>query len=152
MTRCLHIALLALTAAFAPASPAQAKTSQVQYVFSGQCNGLLHWVSLLYDRPSNKVSTVILRAKCPYHETQTFRIFREIEIPVNLGGRFSEIIKQSGIDYYIDGNIHSPGSATLRHKGPKTVLTCGALNTDFVGPILKTPICNRFKLKVRTPK
>jgi len=133
---------LALTATFVPR--ARATSDQVQYVFMGQCNGLLHWVSMLYDRPSNSVSTVILRAKCPYHETQSFRIFRNTAIPVNLGGRYSDIIKQSGIDYYIDGIIHSASKATLKHKGPKTVLTCGP--TDIIGPPLKVPVCERFRL------
>ena len=122
---------------------------RVQYVFSGQCNGLLHWVSLLHERRTNAVSTVILRAKCPYHETQTFRIFRDVGIPVNLGGRFSDIVKQSGIDYYIDGNIHSSSRATLRHKGPKTVLTCNKPDPEFIGPPLKAAICQRFKLKAK---
>ena len=109
----------------------------------------MHWVSLLYERPTNKISTVIVRAKCPYHDTQTFRIFRDVAIPVNLGGRFSDIVKQSGIDYFIDGNILSPRKATLKHKGPKTVLTCGKPNTDFVGPLLKAPVCERFTLRVQ---
>jgi hypothetical protein len=137
-------ALCALAIAAMLAPRAQAAADQVQYVFKGECNGLLHWVSMLYDRPSNSVSTVILRAKCPYHETQSFSIFRRIAIPVNLGGRYSEIIKQSGIDHYIDGHILSPGTATLKHKGPKTVLTCGS--TEIIGPPLKVPVCERFKL------
>ena len=137
-------ALCALALSALPAPRARAAADQVQYVFSGECNGLLHWVSVRYDRPRNSVSTVILRAKCPYHETQSYRIFRNLSIPVNLGGRYSDIIKQSGIDYYIDGNILSEETATLKHKGPKTVLACGT--ADIIGPQLKAPVCERFKL------
>ncbi len=146
MTRMVFAAtaLCALVFAAMTAARAQTVSDQVQYVFKGECNGLLHWVSMLHDRPSNSVSTVILRAKCPYHETQSFSIFRQVAIPVNLGGRYSDIIKQSGIDHYIDGYILSPVAATLKHKGPKTVLTCGS--TDIIGPPLKVPVCERFKL------
>ena len=129
---------------------ALARPDQVQYVFSGQCHGLLHWVSLLYDRSDNVVSTVIVRAKCPYDDIQSFRIFRNTDIQVNLGGRFSDIIKQSGIDYFIDGTIVSANHATLKQKGPKTVLTCG--KPDIVGPRLRAEICSQFKLTARTPE
>ena len=140
-------ATLAIATVFALGFSAQTAAAQVQYVFSGECSGLLHWVSVLHDRKSNSISTVIMRAKCPYHETQSFRIFRDIAIPVNLGGRFSDIIKQSGIDYYIDGTIISSSRAVLRHKGPKFVLVCGA--PDTYGLLLKAPMCARFKLTAR---
>ncbi len=119
--------------------------NQTQYTYSGECNGMPHWVSMLYDREHNKISTVIVLAKCPEGGEPTFRIFREIAIPVNAGGMFSDIIKQAGIDYLIDGRIISRKAAELNHRGPPKTLSCAGPET------LTVPMCSRFKLTAAKP-
>jgi len=119
--------------------------NQTQYTFSGECNGMPHWVSMLYDREHNKISNVIMLAKCPEGGEPTFRVFREIAIPVNAGGMFSDIIKQAGIDYLIDGRIVSRKQATLNHRGPPKMLTCAGSES------LTVPMCGRFKLTASQP-
>jgi hypothetical protein len=114
--------------------------NQTQYTYSGDCNGMPHWVSMLYDREHNKISTLIVLAKCPEGGEPTFRIFREIAIPVNAGGMFSDIIKQAGIDYLIDGRIVSRKQALLNHRGPPKTLSCAGPES------LTVPMCSRFKL------
>ena len=114
--------------------------NQTQYTYSGDCNGMPHWVSMLYDREHNKISTVVVLAKCPEGGEPTFRIFREIAIPVNAGGMFSDIIKQAGIDYLIDGRIVSRKQALLNHRGPPKTLSCAGPES------LTVPMCSRFKL------
>jgi len=119
--------------------------NQTQYTFSGDCNGMPHWVSMLYDREHNKISNVIVLAKCPEGGEPTFRIFREIAIPVNAGGMFSDIIKQAGIDYLIDGRVISRKAAELNHRGPPKMLTCAGSES------LTVPMCSRFKLSASQP-
>ena len=114
--------------------------NQTQYTYSGECNGMPHWVSMLYDREHNKISTVVVLAKCPEGGEPTFRVFREIAIPVNAGGMFSDIIKQAGIDYLIDGRIVSRKQAVLNHRGPPKTLSCAGPES------LTVPMCSRFKL------
>jgi hypothetical protein len=119
--------------------------NQTQYTYSGDCNGMPHWVSMLYDREHNKISNVIVLAKCPEGGEPTFRIFREIAIPVNAGGMFGDRIKQAGIDYLIDGRIVSRKQATLNHRGPPKLLTCAGSED------LAVPMCSRFKLSAGKP-
>lgn len=142
----LPVLFAALLFVFAGAGNEFAKAespNQIQYTYSGECNGMPHWVSMLYDREHNKISTVIILAKCPEGGEPTFRIFREIAIPVNAGGMFSDIIKQAGIDYLIDGRIVSRKQAVLNHRGPPKTLSCAGPET------LKVPMCSRFKLTAR---
>ena len=141
----LFAALVFVFVSLGGQSAAAQSPNQTQYTYSGECNGMPHWVSMLYDREHNKISTLIMLAKCPEGGEPTFRIFREIAIPVNAGGMFSEMIKQAGIDYLIDGRIVSRKQAVLNHRGPPKTLSCAGPET------LTVPMCSRFKLTAAKP-
>ena len=136
-----YAACVALAAALAIAAARGADAKPRQYTFSGACNGIPHWVSLLYDRKANAISNIVVRASCPAGEPQAYRIYREGIIPVTMGGNFADVIKRSGIDYVISGRIVSRSKATLRHKGPPKALICPADGG------LKARVCERFTLK-----
>ena len=112
-----------------------------QYKFSGECNGLPHWVSLLYDTEQDHISNLIVRASCPTGDPSVYRIHRDKIIPVYMGGAFSRVIKYPGVDYVITGRILSKTKAVLRHKGPLKTLTCPGTEP------LKASVCERFELK-----
>lgn len=124
------------TGHWAQAEPA----NQTQYTYAGECNGMPHWVSMRYDRDTNKIANLIVLAKCPEGGEPTSRIFRKIEIPVNAGGMFGDVIKQAGIDYLIEGRIVSKTKAVLNHRGPPKILSCGGFEA------MNVPMCSRFDL------
>lgn len=139
----LACALLALSLAAAAGSAWAAPAGQRQYTFTGQCNGLQHWVSMLYDRKKDHVTNLVVRASCPVGEPSVYRIHREKIIPVYMGGTFSRVIRYPGVSYVITGRIVSRKKAVLRHKGPAKTLTCPGSEP------LKAKVCEKFELKAR---
>lgn len=132
--------LLAFGILIAAAAVAQTATAR-QYKFSGECNGLPHWVSLLYDTEHDHISNLVIRASCPTGEPSVYRIHRDKIIPVYMGGAFSRVIKYPGVDYVITGRILSKSKAVLSHKGPIKTLTCPGSEPP------RANVCERFELK-----
>lgn len=133
---------LAATGAIASAQTRGLTVSR-QYAFAGQCNGLDHWVSLLYEPARNAVSTIIVKASCPQGEPTVTRIIRGRIIPVTVGGQFSDIVTYPGISYLVSGQLVSSHRATLAIKGPPKALACR------LGEQAKATVCEQFTLSAK---
>lgn len=113
-----------------------------QYVFNGSCNGLRHWVSVLFEPGKNRVTNIVAKAACPEGEPSVSRIISGRSIPVVVGGLFSDRVAYPGISYIVSGRIHSRSKATLALKGPRKTLAC----TPGAKP---ASVCDRFTLKAK---
>lgn len=137
-----RIAALCLTGVmFVAASPAaDAAPKARQYVFSGTCNGLDHWVSVRYEPKKNLITDIIAKATCPQGEPSVSRIIRGKPIAVTVGGQFGRILYYPGISYSVTGRIHSRSKVSLAFKGPRKVVICP-------NETKQKSVCEKFTLK-----
>lgn len=126
----------------APAAAADAASKARQYLFTGMCNGLDHWVSVRYVPEKNLITDIVTKATCPQGQPTVSRIIRGRAIAVTVGGEFGRVLTYPGISYLVTGRVYSRTKATLALKGPPKLITCP--NEDK-----QRSVCERFTLKAQ---